>query len=98
MIAKTSGRNGGSTASSQAAGGPEVVLGEGVLDDRDKAILHLLAREGVIGVSEIARRLALGKSVVWRKLQKLTAMGLVERVVVNGRPLYRLRPVEEPRN
>ena len=100
MIAKAGSKSCGSTVAdaSSTSGGPEVVLGEGVLDERDRAILRLLAEDGAIGVSEIARRLGLGKSVVWRKLRKLTAMNLVEKTVVNGRPLYRLKPVKEPRN
>ena len=68
----------------------EVTLIASGLDDRDKAILELLAKEGPLGVSEVARRLGISKSTAWRKLQKLVDMGLVERIVVNGTPLYRV--------
>ena len=69
----------------------EVTLVSSGLDDRDKAILDLLSREGPLGVSEVARRLGISKSTAWRKLQKLVDMGLVERIVVNGMPLYRIK-------
>ena len=65
-----------------------VVVDEEGLDDRDLAILGLLEREGPMGVSEVARRLRISKSTVSRKLRKLADMGLVERVAVDGRPLY----------
>ena len=74
-----------------AGSAAEVTLVSSGLDDRDKAILDLLSREGPLGVSEVARRLGISKSTAWRKLQKLVDMGLVERIVVNGTPLYRVK-------
>ena len=74
-----------------AGSAAEVTLVSSGLDDRDKAILNLLSKEGPLGVSEVARRLGISKSTAWRKLQKLVDMGLVERVVVNGTPLYRVK-------
>ncbi len=67
-----------------------VVDDEG-LDDRDRAILSLLEREGPMGVSEVARRLGISKSTASRKLRKLADKGLVERTAVDGRPLYAAR-------
>lgn len=64
---------------------------ESGLDDRDKAIIDLLRKEGPMGVSEVARRLGISKSTAWRKLQKLVDMGILERVIIDGSPVYRLR-------
>ena len=64
---------------------------EGGIDERDKMIIDLLYREGPLGVSDIARKLGLSKSVVWRKLHKLVEAGIVERVTVRGKPLYKIK-------
>ena len=66
----------------------DVELVQATLDERDIAILELLDNNGPMGVSEIARRLGLNKSTVWRKLRKLTNMNMVKRIARNGRPLY----------
>ena len=67
-------------------------MGEGETDDRDEAILRVLeSAEEPLGVAEIARRTGFNKSLVWRKLKKLVARGLVEKLVVDGRPVYRVR-------
>jgi predicted transcriptional regulator len=72
--------------------GVEIVVGEGETDDRDEAILKVLESSSEpLGVSEIARRTGFNKSLVWRKLKKLVSRGLVEKLVVNGRPVYRVR-------
>lgn len=68
----------------------ELVVVEGPLDERDAEILEALRRRAM-GVSEIARALGFSKSVVSRKVRRLVALGLVERVVVDGAPLYRAR-------
>ena len=65
-----------------------ILLDTSGLDDRDREILRELEHHGPMGVSEVARRLGISKSVVSRKLKKLAEMGLVEKVVVRGRPLY----------
>lgn len=72
-------------------GSEEFRVEEGGIDERDKMIIDLLCREGPLGVSDIARRLGLSKSVVWRKLHKLVEAGVVERVVVKGKPLYKVK-------
>jgi len=75
-----------------------VVDDEG-LDDRDRAILSLLEREGPMGVSEVARRLGISKSTASRKLRKLADRGLIEKTVMDGRPLYAARkPVAASRH
>jgi len=58
------------------------------IDERDREILRALTEAGPMGVSELARKLGLSKSVVSRKLRKLAEMGLVEKKVVDGRPVY----------
>ena len=59
-------------------------------DERDQMIIDLLAREGPMGVSEVARRLGLSKSTAWRKLQRLSEEGVIERIIVDGKPVYRV--------
>ena len=81
----------GSSPGGGTGSATEVTLVSSGLDDRDKAILNLLSKEGPLGVSEVARRLGISKSTAWRKLQKLVDMGLVERIVVDGTPLYRVK-------
>src|SRR5436190_20331091 len=56
--------------------------------DRAISILQVLARHGAIGVTEIARELAVHKSTVFRLLATLEARGLVEQNAERGR--YRL--------
>ena len=82
----TKGGKVGSWASRRST--KDVELTQATLDERDIAILELLDKNGPMGVSEIARRLGLNKSTVWRKLRKLTNMNMVKRIVRNGRPLY----------
>jgi IclR family acetate operon transcriptional repressor len=56
--------------------------------DRAISILQVLARHGAVGVTEIARELAVHKSTVFRLLATLEARGLVEQNAERGR--YRL--------
>ncbi len=65
---------------------PEVMSG---LDDRDLAILSTLAG-GELSLSDIARRVGLNKSVVWRRVNRMMREGYLERRVVKGRTMYRL--------
>ncbi len=64
----------------------EVVSG---LDDRDLRILKVLVG-GELSLSEIARRVGLNKSVVWRRVNRLMRDGFLERRFSRGRTLYRL--------
>ncbi len=61
------------------------------IDERDREILRVLSEAGPMGVSELARKLGLSKSVVSRKLRKLAEMGLVEKIVEDGRPMYTVK-------
>ncbi len=65
---------------------PEVTSG---LDDRDLAILSALAG-GELSLSDIARKVGLNKSVVWRRVNRMMREGYLERRVVKGRTMYRL--------
>ncbi len=65
---------------------PEVTSG---LDDRDLAILSTLAG-GELSLSDIARKVRLNKSVVWRRVNRMMKEGYLERRVVKGRTMYRL--------
>jgi len=68
-----------------------ILFDDSGVDERDRKILAALEEGGPMGVSEIAKKLGLSKSVVSRKLRKLAEMGLVEKSVVDGRPVYSLR-------
>ncbi len=59
------------------------------LDERDMMILESLSG-GELSLSEIARRVGLNKSVVWRRVNRMMREGYLERRVVKGRTLYRL--------
>lgn len=47
------------------------------LDDRDIAILKVLAREGRITQAELARRINLSPSPCWERLQRLRSAGII---------------------
>jgi uncharacterized membrane protein len=78
-------------------GNVEVVVREAEVDDRDELIIRALAEAGEpLTLAEISKRSGLGRALVWRKLKKLVARGIVEKVVIDGRPHYRLaRPPED---
>jgi len=65
---------------------PEVTSG---LDERDLAILSTLAG-GELSLSDIARKVGLNKSVVWRRVNRMMREGYLERRAVKGRTMYRL--------
>lgn len=47
------------------------------LDDRDIAILSVLAREGRIAKTELARRVNLSATPCWQRLRRMEAAGLI---------------------
>lgn len=65
---------------------PEVASG---LDDRDIAILSALVG-GELSLSDLARKVGLNKSVVWRRVNRMMREGYLERRVVKGKTMYRL--------
>jgi len=65
---------------------PEVTSG---LDDRDIAILSALVG-GELSLSDLARKVGLNKSVVWRRVNRMMREGYLERRVVKGKTMYRL--------
>ena len=76
----------------------QLLVVESTLDERDEAILELLRSRGPMGVSDVARSLGISKSIASRKLRKLADMGLVERIVVDGSPQYRVRTTADKKN
>ncbi len=48
------------------------------LDDRDLAILRVLAREGRISKADLARRINLSTSPAWERLTRLESAGIIE--------------------
>ena len=52
-------------------------MSEHALDDRDIAILSILAREGRISKTELSRRVNLSATPCWQRLKKLEAAGLI---------------------
>jgi len=61
----------------------------GGLDDRDRAILEAL-KGGEMSLSELARKVNLSKSVVWRRVRKLVSEGYLTKRDVGGKTFYRL--------
>ncbi len=59
------------------------------LDERDLAILRLV-NEGVNTISELARRLGLSKSTVWRRVHRLIESGFLSYVQAEGRNILRV--------
>jgi uncharacterized membrane protein len=79
-------------------GNIEVVFRETEIDDRDELIIRTLAEANEpLTLAEISKRSGLGRALVWRKLKKLVARGIVEKVVIDGRPYYRLARLPEGR-
>ena len=79
-------------------GNVEIIVREAEVDDRDELILRALAEAGEpLTLAEISKRSGLGRALVWRKLKKLVARGMVEKIVINGRPHYRLVRMPENR-
>lgn len=68
---------------------PAEPLIETGFDERDKAILKVLSG-GEIALSELTEATGLNKSVVWRRLEKLRSLGLVEKGYSRGKSVYRL--------
>ncbi len=60
-------------------------------DERDKTILKVLS-SGEIPLTELTEATGLNKSVVWRRLEKLRSLGLVEKAYSRGKSVYRLTP------
>lgn len=50
------------------------------LDDRDLAILAILAREGRVSKAELARRVNLSATPCWQRLHRMQAAGLIRAV------------------
>ena len=63
---------------------PQVGLLRGELDERDLRVLKAL-RGRALTISGLARDLGVSKSVAWRRVRKLVALGLVRRSDVEGR-------------
>ncbi|MEM2020635.1 MAG: winged helix-turn-helix domain-containing protein [Zestosphaera sp.] len=68
---------------------PTEPLIETGFDERDKVILKVLS-SGEIALTELAEATGLNKSVVWRRLEKLRSLGLVEKGYSHGKSVYRL--------
>ena len=59
------------------------------LDDRDLSIIRAL-KDREMSLSDISRALGLNKSVVWRRVKRLTQLGYLEKKVVKGKTIYTL--------
>ena len=64
--------------------GPEGFVFGGDVDERDVEILKALKNERLT-ISGLARKVGLSKSVIWRRVRKLTDLGLINRVDEGGR-------------
>jgi len=59
------------------------------LDDRDLSIIRAL-KDREMSLSDISRALGLNKSVVWRRVKRLTQLGYLEKKMVKGKTIYTL--------
>ncbi len=64
------------------------------LDDIDRRIIEALQRYGEMTARDLIDRLGIPKSTLYRRLNKLRELGLVEARVVRGVTVYRLRGLE----
>lgn len=47
------------------------------LDDLDRGVLRLLARDGTLGAGEIGRRLGMSQPAAWRRVRRLEEAGII---------------------
>lgn len=47
------------------------------LDDLDRGVLRLLARDGTLGAGEIGRRLGMSQPAAWRRVRRLEDAGVI---------------------
>ncbi len=87
LLARSHGKSG--TASGKTPAVTTSISVEDELDDRDMMILRIL-REGEETISSLSRKTGLSKSVVWRRVQKLIRLGLVEREDRGGSTYLRI--------
>jgi len=71
-----------------------VIVGE-VLDKRDNMILNVLKERGELSLIELSKITKLSKSVVWRRVQKLSKLGYVETRYVSGKLIVKLSSKEK---
>ncbi len=74
--------------STQAASVPMEIVKE-ELDERDAEILKALKEESM-NISALAKKLGLSKSVVWRRANKLSRLGLITKVEEGGKVVLRI--------
>lgn len=79
-------------------GNVEIVFRDTEIDDRDELILRAMIEAGEpLPLMEISRRTGMSRAIVWRKLRKLIARGIVEKVIVEGRVFYWVKRLPEDR-
>ncbi len=76
------------TRSTQAASVPMEVVKE-ELDERDAEILKALKEESM-NISALAKKLGLSKSVVWRRANKLSRLGLITKIEEGGKVILKI--------
>nr|WP_206526659.1 Lrp/AsnC family transcriptional regulator [Rhodobacter kunshanensis] len=47
------------------------------MDDLDRGVLRLLARDGTLGAGEIGRRLGMSQPAAWRRVRRLEEAGVI---------------------
>ncbi len=72
----------------QATSVPMEVIRE-ELDERDAEILKALSEESM-NISALAKKLGLSKSVVWRRANKLSRLGLISKVEEGGKVILKI--------
>ncbi len=60
------------------------------LDERDITLMRVIGEIGETTISELAKRTGLSKSVVWRRVRKLTDLGMISKEDVGAKSILRL--------
>ncbi len=91
ILALTKSRHGGSKSFSETLPPPEgpETLEAAALDERDITLLDLISKKETT-ISGLAKKAGLSKSVVWRRIRKLSNLGLIHREDVGAKTLLKI--------
>ena len=56
------------------------------IDDLDRRILRELQSDATLSIADVAGRVNLSQTPCWKRIQKLEALGAIERRVASSRP------------
>jgi len=82
-------RGGGVVAGKPPSGGGAELIEATSLDERDITLLSLISEKETT-ISELAKRSGLSKSVVWRRIRKLSNLGLISKEDLGVKTILRV--------